>query len=222
MATYDFTPGSGQAVAAWLIDAGCVTVRTEEPFRLPSGWASPVYMDCRRLISYPQIRGELVTLALARLEARGALNALSGVAGGEASGIAFAAWLADSLALPLQYVRKRAAGGNRVEGVVLKDTKVLLVDDLVAAGSSKVSFVAALRSAGAKVEDLFVIFDYGTFGTQALMETIGLRLHALASWSDVLSVAIARNDFGPAAIAELAEFIDHPAEWSQAHGGIEQ
>ena len=42
-----------QKVARILFDTGCVQVRRDEPFRLPSGWASPIYMDCRKLISYP-------------------------------------------------------------------------------------------------------------------------------------------------------------------------
>ena len=66
-------------VAAKLIDAGCVSVRTDEPFRLPSGWASPVYMDCRRLISFPAIRRELVGLDVDMLKARGRLDGLASV-----------------------------------------------------------------------------------------------------------------------------------------------
>ena len=66
-------------VAAKLIDAGCVSVRTDEPFRLPSGWASPVYMDCRRLISFPAIRRELVGLGVDMLKARGRLDGLASV-----------------------------------------------------------------------------------------------------------------------------------------------
>ncbi|MEO7241766.1 MAG: orotate phosphoribosyltransferase [Variovorax sp.] len=220
MALLDVASDSALAVAARLIDAGCVTVRTDEPFRLPSGWASPVYMDCRRLISFPDIRRELVALAINKLNAEGALADVAAVAGGEASGIAPAAWIADSLNLPLQYVRKRTAGANRVEGVVKNGGKVLLVDDLVAAGTSKASFVGTLRGAGATVEDVLVFFDYGTFEADVLLASLGLRLHALASWADVLAVARQRHDFGHQARAELAEFLRDPAAWSQTHGGI--
>ena len=45
-------------------------------------------------------------VALQRLLDAGALQGLSGVAGGESSGIAFAAWLAEKMDLPLQYVRR--------------------------------------------------------------------------------------------------------------------
>lgn len=208
------------AVAAGLIDAGCVSVRTDEPYRLPSGWASPVYMDCRRLISFPALRRDLVARGIALLHARGCTEGLAGVAGGEASGIALAAWMAEALGLPLQYVRKRAAGQSQVEGVVQAGGRVLLVDDLMAAGHSKERFCRALADAGARVADLFVVFDYATFPTARLLAPLGLRVHALATWHDVLAVARQRGDFTPAARAEWADFLADPAAWSQAHGGL--
>ena len=220
MTSQPFPPGPAQAVAAQLIDAGCVTFRADEPFRLPSGWASPVYMDCRRLISFPRARRELVTRAIERLQASGSLNDVASIAGGEASGIAFAAWIAEARDLPLQYVRKRAVGPNQVEGVVRKGAKVLLVDDMMAAGASKVAFVSALRSAGAHVADAFVIFDYGTFGADALLRTLGVTTHALATWRDILAIARSRHDFGSAALDELDEFLSDPSAWSQARGGM--
>ncbi|MEG0787257.1 MAG: orotate phosphoribosyltransferase, partial [Comamonas sp.] len=123
-----------QQAAAWLLDAGCVEVRTDAPFLLPSGWASPVYMDATRLISLPTIRRGLMKQGVQRLLDAGALQGLSAVAGGESSGIAFAAWFAEKLDMPLQYVRKRAVGSRQIEGVVEQGGKVLLVDDMVSAG----------------------------------------------------------------------------------------
>ena len=216
--------GAGaMAVAAGLIDAGCVSVRTDEPYRLPSGWASPVYMDCRRLISFPALRRDLVARGIALLASHGCTEGLAGVAGGEASGIALAAWMAEALDLPLQYVRKRAAGASQVEGVVPAGARVLLVDDLMAAGHSKLRFCRALAEAGAQVTDLFVVFDYATFPTAQLLAPLaplGVRVHALATWRDVLAVAQQRGDFTPAARAEWADFLAAPAAWSQAHGGL--
>lgn len=208
------------AVAAGLIDAGCVSVRTDEPYRLPSGWASPVYMDCRRLISFPALRRDLVSRGIALLASHGCTEGLAGVAGGEASGIALAAWMAEALDLPLQYVRKRAAGASQVEGVVPAGARVLLVDDLMAAGHSKLRFCRALADAGAQVTDLFVVFDYATFPTAQLLAPLGVRVHSLATWRDVLAVAQQRGDFTPAARAEWADFLAAPAAWSQAHGGL--
>lgn len=220
MSPSEFSSTAARQVAARLIDCGCVNVRTDEPFRLPSGWASPVYMDCRRLLSFPAVRREIVAASIESLNKSGVLVGIASVAGGEASGIAFAAWIADALDLSMIYARKRAAGRNQVEGVVRLGDTVLLVDDLMAAGHSKVRFCEALTAAGARVKDVFVIFDYATFDAHALLATLDCRVLALACWRDVLAVSRDRGDFTPAALDELQRFLDDPRAWSEAHGGI--
>lgn len=222
-----FHPDSGisKQVARTLLASGCVQVRTEEPFRLPSGWASPVYMDCRRLISFPDARRELVAQGLALLEQRGCLEGVDGIAGAEASGIAFAAWMAGELDLPLQYVRKQTRGlgsASQMVGVTPPSGKLLLVDDLLAAGTSKANFVRAIASAGASVKDIFVIFDYGTFPVDELLGPLKVAVHSLASWADVLAVGREDGSFDGKSAAELEAFLSNPARWSAAHGGISQ
>ena len=213
-------PDPAAVVAQALLDAGCVKVRAEEPFRLPSGWASPVYIDCRRLISFPTLRRQLLAHGLSVLRSAGALDGLSAVVGGEASGIAFAAWVADALALPLHYVRKRRTTRNQIEGVVEPDGRVLLVDDMMAAGQSKVRFCKALEAAGARVDTLFVLFDYGTFPTRELLAPLGVSVHALATWQDVCGVWKTRGGVDPAALRDFEDFLADPSGWSQAHGGL--
>ena len=215
--------GNTLAVAHALLEAGCVSFCTREPYRLPSGWASPVYMDCRRLIAYPTLRRDLVQRALVLLREQGALDGLDSVTGGEASGIALAAWIAESLSLPLQYVRKRAAGlGNasQVEGAVIAGGRTLLVDDMMAAGHSKMRFCKALAAAGQSVRDIFVVFDYRTFPTRSLLAPLGLRVHALASWQDVhRAAAEGGHGVSPQALDKLGDFLKDPSAWSASHGG---
>ena len=48
---------------------------------------------------------------------------IDAVAGGETAGIPFAAWVADRLHLPMQYVRKKAKGfgrGAQIEGLSVR------------------------------------------------------------------------------------------------------
>jgi len=211
-----------QKVARILFDTGCVQFKADEPFRLPSGWASPIYMDCRKLISYPAIRRELLGQCLALLRERG-LTGFDSVAGAETSGIAFGALLADALDLPMQYVRKKPRGfgpATQVEGVLKPGGRVLLVDDVMAGGQSQVSFCRALAAAGAPVKDAFVIFDYGAFPTAELLAPLGVTVHALANWRDMLALARDNGALPAPALAELEEFLRDPVKWSRAHGGI--
>ena len=212
----------GMKVANALLSAGCVKLMSDEPFRLPSGWASPVYMDCRRLISFPAVRRELVALSLALLKDHGCLDGLTSIAGCESSGIALAAWIAEALDLPMLYVRKKPVGRSQIEGVLEASHKVLLVDDLMAAGHSKVNFCKALAASGALVKDVFVIFDYGVFPTRALLAPLGVTAHALASWHDVLRAVREADHSDPLVLQEMEMFLKDPARWSQMHGGIAQ
>jgi orotate phosphoribosyltransferase len=215
--------GLTSTVARALIEAGCVQFRVDEPFRLPSGWTSPVYMDCRRLISFPKLRRDLIGEGLQLLRDRHCLEGLDAIVGAEASGIAMAAWVADALKLPLQYVRKKARGlgpSTQIEGVVERGDRVLLIDDLMAAGESKREFCRALNEVGAQLKDIFVVFDYGVFPTDEVLEPWGVTVHSLCNWSAVLEAVKAERLVDDRAIGELEAFLRNPVAWSHAHGGI--
>ena len=205
-----------------LLATGCIEVHTDEPFRLPSGWASPVYIECRRLISFPEIRRTLVRNALDLLRKRQGLEGISAIAGAEASGIALAAWIADALELPMQYVRKQRKGlgpGRQVVGVVHPGESVVLVDDLMSGGRSIVNCCLAIAEAELLVKDVFVIFDYGTFPTKNVLDTMGVTVHSLATWQDILVAARESARFQTRELAELETFLADPIQWSHAHGG---
>lgn len=213
---------TAEDVARSLLAAGCIEVHTDEPFRLPSGWASPVYMECRRLISFPDLRRQLVRYALDLLRERHCLDGVASIAGAEASGIALAAWIADALDRPMQYVRKQRKGlgpGRQVVGVTHPGDRVLLVDDLMSGGHSVVNSCRAIVEAGLQVRDVFVIFDYGTFPTKTVLDTMGVTVHSLATWQDVLPVARQSASFKAPELAELETFLADPIRWSHVHGG---
>ena len=216
-------PDPSLSVGQALLDAGCVKFRTDEPFRLPSGWASPVYIDCRRLISFPLLRKALIQRGLTLLRERNRLGGIDAVVGAESSGIAFGAWMAEALALPLLYVRKEAKGlgpASQIEGAVNAGDRVLLVDDMMAAARSKRIFCEALAAAGAVVTDIFVVFDYGTFPTESTLAPWQAKIHSLANWQDILQAARGSGNVDSRGIDELQRFLADPARWSRDHGGI--
>ena len=214
---------AGREVARMLLEIGAVHFRPEEPFRLTSGLASPVYIDCRKLISYPRARSAAMDLACEALARKAGYEAFDAVAGGETAGIPFAAWIAERLALPMLYVRKKPKGFGRdarIEGQLAEGARVLLVEDLTTDGGSKVSFVEALRQAGAACGHAVVLFYYDVFpDVPRKLAEQGIRLHYLATWRDVLAAARAGGRFDAHALDEVADFLDRPLDWSAAHGG---
>jgi orotate phosphoribosyltransferase len=214
----------GELTAKMLLEVEAVRFMADKPFIFTSGWASPVYTDCRRLISFPRVRTTLIDFATATLLRDAGFEQFDAVAGGETAGIPFAAWIADRLGLPMLYVRKKPKGFGRnsqIEGHVVEGERVLLVEDMTTDGRSKVNFCKALREAGTKVEHCLVFFFYDIFpeGRKVLGE-LGVTLHALATWWDVLAVAKASGRFDAAKLAEVEKFMHDPAGWSKAHGGV--
>src|SRR5207302_3989813 len=102
-----------ETTAKMLLEVKAVLFFQDKPFVFTSGWASPVYIDCRKLIFYPRIRSQLVDFAAATLARDVGFEQFDVIAGGETAGIPYAAWIAERLALPMQYVRKKPKGFGR-------------------------------------------------------------------------------------------------------------
>jgi len=212
-----------ELTAGMLLEIGAVHFRADQPYKLTSGLASPVYIDCRKLISYPRIRSALMDFAVSTLVRDVGFEAFDAIAGGETAGIPFAAWIADRMGLPMQYVRKKPKGFGRdaqIEGQLNEGQRVLLVEDLTTDGGSKVVFTDALRGAGAVAEHTLVIFYYDVFpDTRDNLAKQSLTLHHLATWWDVLKLCRNQGYFDTATLDQVESFLNQPLQWSADHGG---
>ena len=214
---------SASVASRCLIDIEAILFRPDEPFIFTSGRASPVYVDCRRIISFPETRSRLMDLAVEKIDREIGRDRIDCVAGGETAGIPFAAWIAERLGLPMVYVRKKPKGFGRnaqIEGCFDEGARVLLVEDLATDGGSKLNFVEALRTAGAEVAHCLVIFHYGIFpqSVAALAER-GVTLLGLATWWDALEAAEQQGYLSKSAAGEVRAFLEDPEGWSARRGG---
>jgi orotate phosphoribosyltransferase len=203
-----------------LLETDSVLFRPEDPFTFTSGRKSPVYIDCRRLISFPRARTKLMDLGAELIERHAGYEGLDAIAGGETAGIPFAAWIADRLSLPMLYVRKQPKGFGRnaqIEGELRDDARVLLVEDLASEGTSKLNFVRAIRQAGGHIDHTFVIFNYGIFPQiETSLAAEGITLLALATWWDVAQTAERLGHFKPGQYEAVKSFLEDPEAWSRA------
>ena len=203
-----------------LLETKAVLFNPDQPFTFTSGRVSPVYVDCRRLISFPKARTTLMNLASDLIKREIPVGSLDAIAGGETAGIPFAAWISERLDLPMLYVRKKPKGFGRnaqIEGEMPEGARVLLVEDLASEGTSKLNFIHAIRNAGGKIGYTFVIFHYGIFPQSVTsLEAEGVKLLALATWWDVLKVAHGLGHFTPAQYAAIRSFLEQPESWRPA------
>ncbi len=208
-----------------LLNTKSVLFNSREPFVFTSGRISPVYTDCRRLISFPKDRTTLMDMGAKLLKDKVGLDNIDFVAGGETAGIPYAAFISDRLNKPMLYVRKKPKGFGRmaqIEGCMDQDgAKVVLVEDLQTDGGSKKVFIDALRESGAVIEQAFVVFHYGIF-PQSLknMKDMGVTLHSLTDWWSVLAVAKEKNYFDVETLSSVEQFLHAPDEWAEKNAAL--
>ena len=204
------------ALYLWRLDA--VRVQPDEPFRLASGNSSPIYVNCRRVISEPGFMQLFCAAATTICERRGLK--VDAIAGGETAGIPFAAYLAQAMARPMAYVRKKAKGygiASRVEGHLTPGARVLLVEDLITDGGSKLGFLDAIAQAGAEISDVLVLFDRQQGGTELLARR-GVTLHAVADRATTLAAGTAAGVLSAEAVEVVEAYFRDPAGWHRARG----
>ena len=206
--------------AHMLLEIEAVHFNARDPFTLASGLPSPTYIDCRKLISFPRIRSTLMDFLSCTVMREAGFEAFDNIAGGETAGIPFGALVAERLALPMTYVRKKPKGYGRdaqIEGVMKDGERVLLVEDLTTDGGSKLKFVDAIRMTGASCGHTAVIFYYGIFPeTEKTLADHGVQLHYLCTWHDVLAAAKERGSFDAETLAEVESFLADPRAWQAA------
>jgi orotate phosphoribosyltransferase len=208
--------------ARMLLDIRAIHFDTETLFTHASGKQAPTYIDCRKLISHVRIRATVMDFLTCKVMRDAGLEAFDVIAGGETAGIPFAAFVAERMALPMAYVRKKPKGYGRdaqIEGEMPEGARVLLVEDLTTDGGSKLKFVDAIRSAGASCAHAAVVFNYGIFpDTEAQLAAHGLRMHHLTTWADVIAEDRRSGDFTDATLADVERFLAGPEAWRQARG----
>ena len=218
----DWDRDAALTTARILLEIGALNFRPEEPYTLTSGWKSPAYIDCRKIIYFPRARARICELAVEKVNRHIGYEQIEAVAGGETAGIPFAAWIADRLMTPMAYVRKQPKGFGKnalIEGDVPLGKRTLLVEDLTTDGRSKIRFAQSLRDAGALVNHAFVVFYYGVFpGSLEKLREMDISLHHLCTWWDVLEACKDQAYFPEAHLAEVRRFLENPVAWSRAHG----
>lgn len=208
----------GRVVALQLWQLGAIKVNLDKPFRLVSGNYSPIYINCRQLISSPAFVDLFAASARLLCERHGI--EFDVIAGGETAGIPFAAFLSRSFGRPLVYARKETKGhglASRIEGSLAPDQLVLLVEDLITDAGSKMSFVQAIRDTGAQVKEVIVVFDRLQGGREALAKA-GIRLHALADLDLALEIASQFALLSAADTGAVHDYLNSPSAWHEERG----
>jgi orotate phosphoribosyltransferase len=215
-------------IAEMLLKTETIQVYRDRPFVFVSGRISPVYIDCRRILSFSEEREYIVSQLARKAETDIGLANIDVVAGGETAGIPYASFVSHLIKKPMIYIRKQPkgyGGTKQIEGFLEAGKRVLLVEDLITDGLSKLRFNIGIRGAGAKMTHCLCIFDYASErlnqheGRENLAKN-GIGLHVLANWDDVLDTGLSKSYFSEEASAQIVDFLKDPENWGRKMGFV--
>ncbi len=200
------TPGDRALtqLALHLFDAGCVQFGT---FTLKSGLTSPIYIDLRLLASHPALLQEVARSMAVRTRDL----TFDRIAAVPYAGLPIGTALALELGRPLIYPRREVKehGTRRpIEGTFAPGETVLLVDDLITRGDSKLEAIGPLQEAGLMVRDVLVLIDREQGGAEDLARH-GVRLHAVLPLTRMLAIL---RDAGRISEEKYREVVEYLAQ----------
>lgn len=203
-----------KVIADKLLNIKAIKLQPEAPFTWASGWKSPIYCDNRKTLSFPELR-RFIKLELARL-VRTLYPEATAIAGVATGAIAQGAMVAEELGLPFVYVRPKPKDhglGNLIEGELLPDKKVVVIEDLISTGASSLKAVEAIRNNGNEVLGMVAIFTYGFPLATEQFAQAQVPLHTLSNYDAVVEAALETNYISSAHLETLRQWRKNPSQW---------
>jgi len=195
-----------RALVNGLFSSGCVKFGS---FTLASGKQSPVYLDLRRLVSFPDVLDMAVEAYIDRLISL-EYDCLAGV---PYAALPIAAIAASRLKRPMVYPRKEAkthGTSQMVEGVFQPGQRAVLLEDVITSGGSILTAAETLSAAGLSVRDAVVLVDREQGGTDALARQ-GIQAHAVLSMRQILTRLQTQDLIDQSTYQEVSRYLDGEA-----------
>ena len=156
---------------------------------LASGKRSPYYIDLRQTISSP-ISMDWISNSLTRITLNEiGKEKIDRILGVPTAGIPFATVVSQKLAIPLIYyrqARKEHGVRKKIEGILERNDRVLVIDDLITTGESVIEAAEVVRDQGGVVNELVVLLDREQGGKERL-RACRIEPHVLFKISDAMT-----------------------------------
>jgi len=212
-----------EEIAKISIETGAIQLNPKTPFLWASGCRMPIYNDNRLLLGNSQHR-QLIAEGFNDIITSKEIE-VDVIAGTATAGIPPATSLADMLKTPLIYVRpnpKEHGMKNQIEGVLLDNQKVVLIEDLISTGGSALKAIAAIREAGGKVDHCLSIFSYSFSKAIEQFKNARCQLHHLLNFEELILLARENKSVSTEQFSLLKSWHSDPFNWGSKNGFIDQ
>ena len=205
-------------IANYLLQIKAIKLETEKPFQWSSGIYSPIYCDNRIVLSFPKIRKLVCDCFVEIIKKK--YNDTELVAGVATGGIGMGMLIAEKLDLPFVYVRpqaKKHGRKNQIEGLIKKNIKAIVIEDLISTGKSSLNAVDALKKEKVNVIGLISLFSYELEDAMKNISKSGLNYCSLSNFSDLIKIALSTNYINTKQKEEIFKWRLNPQKWREAN-----
>ena len=205
-------------IANYLLQIKAIKLETEKPFQWSSGIYSPIYCDNRIVLSFPKIRKLICDCFVEIIKKKYSDTEL--VAGVATGGIGMGMLIAEKLDLPFVYVRpqaKKHGRKNQIEGLIEKNIKAIVIEDLISTGKSSLNAVDALKKQKVNVIGLISLFSYELEDAKKNISKSGLNYCSLSNFSDLIKIALSTNYIDTKQKEEIFKWRVNPQKWREAN-----
>jgi orotate phosphoribosyltransferase len=195
------------------LDAGAVKFDFSEGFPFVSGIQAPIYIDTRKLFFDPRIRDRVIDALVQHIERLHIEFDI--VAGVESGAIAPAALVASALKKKFVYIKKKPKdhGLKRmIECGDVRDSRVLLVEDLVSTGLSSLNAVQVIRDADGTIDHCVSVHLYDFPETLGNFDASGVSLDPVAHVIDISKEAAKRGVISDEQKDQILAWLPKPYE----------